>query len=149
MTDTEVFINGKPAGEMHQGGFYRFSYDITDLLKPGKKNLLEVKIAKESANKSINAAERKADWWLYGGIYRPVWLEVVPAVHMRHFVLNADRSRTGIPNSRPFPARYADRAQGTFFERALEGMEQGTCRLTRRIFPFIWVGQYATGLYHK
>ena len=70
---------------MHQGGFYRFSYDITDLLKPGKKNLLEVKIAKESANKSINAAERKADWWLYGGIYRPVWLEVVPAVHMRHF----------------------------------------------------------------
>ena len=58
-------------------------------------------------------------------------------------------SRTGIPNSRPFPARYADRAQGTFFERALEGMEQGTCRLTRRIFPFIWVGQYATGLYHK
>ena len=37
MTDTEVFINGKPAGEMHQGGFYRFSYDITDLLKPGKK----------------------------------------------------------------------------------------------------------------
>lgn len=91
MTDTEVFINGKPAGEMHQGGFYRFSYDITDLLKPGKKNLLEVKIAKESANKSINAAERKADWWLYGGIYRPVWLEVVPAVHMRHFVLNADQ----------------------------------------------------------
>ena len=26
--------------------------------------------------------------------------------------------------------------------------EQGTCRLTRRIFPFIWIGQYATGLYH-
>ena len=26
-------------------------------------------------------------------------------------------------------------------------MEQGTCKLTRRIFPFIWVGQYATGLY--
>ena len=39
--------------------------------------------------------------------------------------------------------------KGRFFERALEGMEQGTCRLTRRIFPFIWVGQYATGLYHK
>ena len=55
----------------------------------------------------------------------------------------------GIPNSRPLPARYADRAQGTFFERALEGMEQGTCRLTRLIFPFIWVGQYATRLYHK
>ena len=39
--------------------------------------------------------------------------------------------------------------KGLFFERALEGMEQGTCRLTRLIFPFIWVGQYATRLYHK
>ncbi len=90
MTDTEVSVNGKPAGEMHQGGFYRFSYDITALLKAGKKNILEVKVAKESANPSINAAERKADWWLYGGIYRPVWLEVVPSVNMRHVVLDAD-----------------------------------------------------------
>ena len=32
MTDTEVTVNGKPAGEMHQGGFNRFSYDITGLL---------------------------------------------------------------------------------------------------------------------
>lgn len=91
MTDTEVFINGISAGSMHQGGFYRFSYDITDLLKPGKKNLLEVKVAKESSNKTVNAAERKADWWLFGGIYRPVWMEVLPAVHIRHFVIHADR----------------------------------------------------------
>lgn len=90
MTDVEVFVNGKPAGEMHQGGFYRFQYDITPLLHLGKKNLLEVKVAKESANRSINAAERKADWWLFGGIYRPVWLEVVPEVHIDHFVLSAD-----------------------------------------------------------
>ena len=89
MTDTEVFVNGESAGEMHQGGFNRFSYDITDLLKFGKKNTLEVKVAKESANKSINAAERKADWWLFGGIYRPVWLEVVPEVHFEHFALDA------------------------------------------------------------
>lgn len=91
MTDVEVMINGKSAGEMHQGGFYRFKYDITDLINIGKKNVLEVKVAKESANKSINAAERKADWWLFGGIYRPVWLEVTPIVNMEHFVLNADQ----------------------------------------------------------
>lgn len=89
MTDAEVFINGKQAGEMHQGGFYRFNHDITDLLVLGKKNQLEVKVAKESANRSINAAERKADWWLFGGIYRPVWLEVLPQVHMEHFTLHA------------------------------------------------------------
>lgn len=90
MTDVEVRVNGELAGEMHQGGFYRFDYDITDLLKFGRKNTLEVKVAKESSNQSINAAERKADWWLYGGIYRPVWLEVLPQVHVSHFTLDAD-----------------------------------------------------------
>ena len=37
----------------------------------------------------MNAAERRADWWLFGGIYRPVWLEVVPEVSMEHFVIDA------------------------------------------------------------
>ena len=32
MTDTEVKINGKAAGEIHRGAFYRFKYDITSLL---------------------------------------------------------------------------------------------------------------------
>ncbi|MBD0288795.1 MAG: glycoside hydrolase family 2, partial [Flavisolibacter sp.] len=32
MTDTEVKINGKAAGPVHQGSFYRFKYNITDLL---------------------------------------------------------------------------------------------------------------------
>src|SRR5215218_4434561 len=33
MTDTEVKINGKSAGEKHQGAFYEFKYNITNLLK--------------------------------------------------------------------------------------------------------------------
>ncbi|HQK40866.1 MAG TPA: beta-galactosidase, partial [Flavobacterium alvei] len=41
MTDTEVKINGKLAGEIHQGGFYEFKYDITSLLNFGSKNTLE------------------------------------------------------------------------------------------------------------
>src|ERR1700761_1449879 len=41
MTDTKVMINGKLAGPIHQGSFYRFKYDITDLLKFNAKNLLE------------------------------------------------------------------------------------------------------------
>jgi len=32
MTDTEVKINGKSAGKIHQGAFYRFKYDISSLL---------------------------------------------------------------------------------------------------------------------
>lgn len=82
MTDTKVKINGKSAGEMHQGGFYRFKYDISKLLKYGKPNLLEVDVAKQSSNESVNRAERQADFWIFGGIFRPVFLEVLPEIHM-------------------------------------------------------------------
>jgi len=88
MTDTEVFVNGNLAGEMHQGGFNRFSYDITDKIKTGKNNL-EVKVSKESSDRLVNAAERKADWWIFGGIYRPVYLEAKPAVHIQRIAVDA------------------------------------------------------------
>ena len=89
MTDTEVKVNGQLAGDIHQGGFYRFSYDITDLLQYGKKNLLEVKVNKHSADKSVNAAERRADWWLFGGIYRPVYLVSKPQTRIDHVAIDA------------------------------------------------------------
>ncbi len=89
MTDTRVWINGAEAGEVHQGGFYRFSYDITPLLRYGASNQLEVEVCKHSANKYVNAAERKADWWLFGGIYRPVWLRILPPVHIERVAADA------------------------------------------------------------
>ena len=89
MTDTEVKINGTLAGEIHQGGFYEFAYDISDKLKYGSGNKLEVKVSKHSDNKSVNGAERRADWWLFGGIYRPVYLEAKPAIHIEHLAVDA------------------------------------------------------------
>ncbi|HVU37035.1 MAG TPA: glycoside hydrolase family 2 TIM barrel-domain containing protein, partial [Opitutales bacterium] len=79
MTDTEVQINGQSAGPIHQGSFYRFKYDITSLLKFGGSNRLTVTVSKESANASVNAAERRGDYWNFGGIFRPVYLEALPA----------------------------------------------------------------------
>lgn len=90
MTDTDVRINGKSAGKTHQGGFTEFSYDISKLLKYGdENNLLEIKVNKESANASVNAAERRADWWLFGGIYRPVYLEIIPKLHIERIAVDA------------------------------------------------------------
>jgi hypothetical protein len=89
MTDAEVKINGESAGETHQGAFYAFKYDITKLLKFGEKNLLEVAVSKHSSNESVNAAERRADFWIFGGIFRPVWLEVLPAVHIENIQIDA------------------------------------------------------------
>ena len=89
MTDTEVKINGKAAGAVHQGAFYRFKYDISKLLKYGQTNLLEVDVAKHSANESVNRAERQADFWIFGGIFRPVFLEVLPKIHMDRTAIDA------------------------------------------------------------
>ncbi len=89
MTDTEVKINGRSAGPVHQGAFYRFSYDITGLIKPGKDNLLEVTVSKMSSDASVNSAERDADYWVFGGIFRPVYLRVSPVEHIDRIAVNA------------------------------------------------------------
>lgn len=89
MTDTQVKINGKVAGEIHQGAFYRFKYDISNLLKYGKTNMLEVDVAKHSSNESVNRAERQADFWIFGGIFRPVFLEVLPEIHLTRTAIDA------------------------------------------------------------
>ncbi len=89
MTDTRVKINGKTAGAVHQGGFYRFKYNISKLLKYGKTNLLEVDVAKHSENESVNKAERQADFWIFGGIFRPVFLEVLPEIHITRAAIDA------------------------------------------------------------
>ena len=89
MTDTEVKINGRAAGATHQGSFYRFRYNVSDLVHYGRGNLLEVTVAKESANHSVNMAERHCDFWVFGGIYRPVYLECSPVQHIASQAIDA------------------------------------------------------------
>ena len=93
MTDTRVTINGQPAGPMHQGGYYAFKYDITHLLKPaGQPNEIQVDVDDDSMNDSVNHAERRGDFWNYGGIFRPVYLEAVPKTFIDHLAVNATAS---------------------------------------------------------
>lgn len=92
MTDATVKINGKSAGEKHQGAFYQFRYDISKLLNYSGNNQLEVFVEKHSSNNSINNAERKADWWLFGGIFRPVWLEARPQNSIAHVAVDAQQN---------------------------------------------------------
>ncbi len=92
MTDAKVVINGKQAGEVHQGGFYQFSYDISKLVKYGKENTLEVFVKKFSDNLSVTQAERKADYWVFGGVYRPVFLEIKPQEHIQRVAIDARAS---------------------------------------------------------
>lgn len=96
MTDTYVEINGRKAGSKHQGGFYRFIYDVSDrvFFGPKKKNRIQVTVAKESENAGVNLAERRADYWNFGGIFRPVFMQARPALNMRHIALDAKHDGT-------------------------------------------------------
>jgi hypothetical protein len=89
MTDAAVKLNGVAAGPVHQGAFYRFKYDVTPLLKIGGENLLEVSVSDKSADASVNAAERYADFWVFGGIFRPVWLQAEPPQFVDRVAIDA------------------------------------------------------------
>lgn len=89
MTDTEVKINGMLAGDIHQGAFYQFRYNITDKIVVNKPNLLEVTVSKMSSNASVNNAERLADYWIFGGIFRPVYLEALPHERVQNVAIDA------------------------------------------------------------
>ena len=90
MTDTEVMINKRKAGSLHQGAFYRITYDVTDRVFFGdKKNLLEVTVSKESSNAGVNLAERRADYWNFGGIFRPVFIVCKPAINIERTAIDA------------------------------------------------------------
>lgn len=90
MTDAKVTINGRKGGEVHHGGFYRFYLDVSDRIFTGKKkNRLEVEVSKESENTQVNMAERRADYWNFGGIIRPVFVMSKPPQNIRRTAIDA------------------------------------------------------------
>lgn len=54
-----------------------------------RPNLLEVTVTKMSADESVNNAERLADYWVFGGIFRPVYLEAVPQQFIDYTAIDA------------------------------------------------------------
>lgn len=90
-TDANVQINGRKAGNgLYQGGFTRHTIDVSDRVFFGsKKNRLEVEVAKESANPQVNLAERRADYWNFGGIWRPVFIVSKPSQNIQRVAIDA------------------------------------------------------------
>ena len=91
MTDLKATINGRKAGNgLHQGGFTRYTIDVSDRIFTGaKKNRLEVEVSKESANPQVNMAERRADYWNFGGIWRPVYIVSKPVENIHRVAIDA------------------------------------------------------------
>lgn len=73
----EVWVNGQRAGR-HDGGYARFRFDITNLLRPGR-NLLAVRVDNGALPQ---VAPLGGDFTVFGGLVRPVRLIETDDAHI-------------------------------------------------------------------
>ncbi|WP_394825581.1 glycoside hydrolase family 2 protein [Pendulispora albinea] len=78
-TVADVWVNGTYVGQ-HKGGFARFRFDVTSLLKLGADNVIAVKV--DNA-RNANIPPLTADFTFFGGIYRNVSLHVTDELSIR------------------------------------------------------------------
>ncbi|OAV43131.1 glycoside hydrolase family 2 TIM barrel-domain containing protein [Lewinella sp. 4G2] len=95
---TDVYVNGTRAGG-HVGGYVGFEVDITDQVKPAEKNTVTIRVD-NSYNPNVIPSQ-KADFFIYGGITRDLWLKVLPVTHIAHVAVatpevSADRATTEV-----------------------------------------------------
>ncbi len=70
----EVYVNGQKAGQHHYG-YTPFTVDVTQLLYQDKRE-------NEVVVKVDNSEQPNCRWYSGSGIYRHVWLETMPALHI-------------------------------------------------------------------
>ncbi|WP_240502034.1 glycoside hydrolase family 2 TIM barrel-domain containing protein [Sphingomonas panacis] len=80
-----VWLNGKKLGE-HAGGFSRFRLDATDALELGRVNTLAVRVDNTApatgASATADVLPLTGDFFVHGGLYRPVRLIAVEPIHI-------------------------------------------------------------------
>ncbi len=75
----EVYVNGQKAGQ-HGYGYTPFTIDVTPYINKNKKNGL--KGENEVVVKVNNADQPNCRWYSGSGIYRHVWLQTMPTLHI-------------------------------------------------------------------
>jgi beta-galactosidase/beta-glucuronidase len=97
--DAVVRVNGVLVGR-HQGGYDPFTFDITDALKEGDNELLVAVWDPTDAGLQPRGKQVLAPrgiWYTpVTGIWQTVWLEPVPATHVRSLSIVPDVDRSAI-----------------------------------------------------
>ncbi len=81
----EVFVNGERCG-YHESGFTAFDIDVTKALKPGQRNVMAVRLYKNTSSATLD----HGDFWCLGGIYRETYLLALPPLHVRDVTVVTD-----------------------------------------------------------
>lgn len=84
--ETEVFVNGQSVGT-HKGGYDPFDFDITEHLKSGKLQKLQVRVWDPSDDgpqpRGKQIKNPHGIWYTpVTGIWQTVWLETVPSAYI-------------------------------------------------------------------
>lgn len=98
--EAAVYVNGALAGE-HRGGFDPFTFDITPHLTPGgpQELVVAVRDATDEGQQPRGKQVRRPRGIYYTavtGIWQTVWLETVPAWHVRGLRIDPDLDRRAV-----------------------------------------------------
>lgn len=104
--DVKVWLNGEPIGE-HHVGFLPFWFDIQEHMAYGEPNILVLQVD--------NTFKRGAIW-NWGGIRRPVWLEITDKVRLerQHITAIPDLEKGTANIEVDFEVSNADNGAQTF-----------------------------------
>jgi beta-galactosidase len=75
MCGAKVWLNGEYIGRWPYG-YSSFSFDLTEHVQPGQKNVLAVRLENQ---------DYSSRWYPGSGIYRNVWLTFTRPVHVKHW----------------------------------------------------------------
>ncbi len=84
--EARVWVNGVAVGR-HEGGYTPFELDVTNVARPGRPNVVLVRVDNRRRRDRIPAQltpDWSFDWWNYGGIVRDVSVELTSRVYIAH-----------------------------------------------------------------
>lgn len=73
---SEIYLNGELVGG-HPYGYTSFYCDVTKQIKPGKQNVVAVRVD--------NSQQKNSRWYTGSGIYRHVWLVTSNKLHIKNY----------------------------------------------------------------
>ncbi len=161
----DVWLNGHYLG-YHEGGFTPFAFPVERQLRPGRRNVLAVRVASPTPGSRLDIVPwGLLDWWRYGGITGPVWLEATDPLSLvradvtPHLdgadvaVVLENRGRSAVPEARvglqilpasvdpanlldPSPAALVPPGATAVAETSMDGLRVGAGGVIRRDLSF-------------
>ena len=107
--EATIWLNGSKVGH-HVGGYSRFNYEVSELLRPGEENYLVVRVFDPKNTAAIPHGKQGAPWYQsVSGIWGSVYLEFLRSSTIISDVLLTPRSMEGDVDIRVQIKRLADR----------------------------------------